>query len=516
MPQPTPQMLERLALRAEHIDRLARESISRRRTFPDWDLLFPWWRKPAEVRLLMYADGRVTFTAEFGGLHYVKALMQSREYFFVDFRITTAHRTRPEGPNTGADRGPVTLTDLNILENFDVIWFFNDDAMTPIPDEDKRVLEQFMETPAGSNVPKRGGVLLTGDHNNLGQSIGLNVKRGGAMRRWDTAALGDERLSTLVVGSVPNQFPDTLESDDRPQTIELTPFPFGPALGFKRDLRPHPVMCGPEGPIDVFPDHEHEGATLEPSPNGNGDWPTKTLNGKDYQESPYIIAKGETKDPGVKKTKFGIVSAYDGHTMDVGRIVADSSWHHWFDLNLNGFDTTPEGKAALDKIVYYFLNCGVWLAPPEKQDEMCKAAWWSILWTTPIMQTGVDAPLWYLGEQAIAALGQYASRCAVTGWILNSAFNKRIPIPTLEKMFAKVQLSNLAFEQFIAGGILHQLMLQVGPSNPERPFPFEAPSDEELGRAIDDGVEEGINALKSQLERETDFVSELAANNFQL
>lgn len=509
MPQPTPMILERLALRAEHIDNLAAKSLDRRAA-PNWELLYPWWRKPAEVRLLMYADGRVQFSGGFGGLQYVKKVLRSRAYFFADFRITTAHRQFSPSAS-GADEGPVSLAQLGILENFDVIWFFNDDTF-PIPESERNLLKQFMETPVGSNVPKRGGVLVTGDHFDLGQGIGLNITRGGVMRRWDTAAEGDQRLSTLEAGLNPNEFPDTLEADDRPQKIELTRFSFGPSLGFKRDLRPHPVMCGPNGPIEVFPDHQHEGTALAPSPDGNAAWPTKD----GHQEPPYVIAKGKTKDPGVMRNEFGIVSAYNGHAVDVGRIVADSSWHHWFDSNLLGFTKTPEGEEALSKIDSYFLNCGVWLAPPEKQDEMCKTAWWSILWTDRIVQLRADAPLWYLGEQAIAALGQYASRCAVTDWVFNSAFNKRIPIPTLEKMFAEVQLSNLAFEQFIAGGILHQLMLQVGPSDPGRSFPFEAPPDEELWRAIDAGVEEGINALKSQLEGEAKFVSELAAKNFRL
>lgn len=510
MPQPSPMMLKRLAARAAHIERLAAELISRR-TVPDWDLLFPWRRQPAEVRILMYADGRVTFTPVFGGLQYVKKLMESEAYFFADFRITTAHRTLAPSAS-GAMHGPVTLAQLGILDNFDVIWFFNDEETPTMSEEEKSLLEQFMETRADNNVPKRGGVLVTGDHSVLGQGLGRNIKRAGEMRRWDTAAQGDQRLSTLEEGPLPGVFTDSLQEDDRPQKIRLTPFGFGPPLGFKREVRPHPVMCGPDGPVDVFPDHQHEGETLELSPPGGADWPTKD----NHQELPRVIARGETKDPAVTHREFGIVSAYDGHTVDVGRIVADSSWHHWFDLNLMGFTATAAGEAALRKIDPYFLNCGIWLAPPEQQDEMRNAAWWAILWIDRIVELRADAPLWYLGEQAIAALGQYASRCAVTDWVFNSAFDRRIPSPTLEKMFEQVQLSNLAFEQYVAGGILHQLMLQLGPSNPERPFPFEVPSDEELERAIADGVDEGIEALKAQLDREAGFVSSLVANDFRL
>jgi hypothetical protein len=454
-------------------------------------------------------------------LFYIKELLERRAYFYVTFSVTTAHRQLQADPKTGPDKGPVKLTDLNILEDFDEIWFFghNQTGVNPLEPQEHDLLNEFMAT-RKDGVPKQGGVLMAGDHQDLGFPLGGKVKRAGKMRSW-SIGIDENRHSTLEEGPESGkEFIDFVQSDDRPQKITNKHFAFGSFLGFKRDLRPHPVMCGPDGPIDVFPDHQHEGEALEPKTESDADWPTK--NG--HREEPYVIATGETKDPHVTFSKFGLVSAYNGHNVDVGRIVADSSWHHWLDVNLlgtnsphyMGFDATPEGQAALKKIDAYFLNCGVWLAPPERQDEMRNAAWWSILWTDRIVELRADAPLWHLGEQAIAALGQHASRCAVTDWIFNSAFNKRIPIPTLEKMFAEVQLSNLAFEQFIAGGILHQLMLQVGPSNPERPFPFEAPSDEELGRAIDDGVEEGINALKSQLESEAKFVSELAANNFQL
>lgn len=519
MAQLTAEMLERLAARTAFVQNLARSSISSRWGFLDWELLYPWWRAPVVVRILMYADGLMLSSGL--QLHYIKALLESRAYFYVEFRITTAHREIQATPS-GPDKGPVKLTDLNILEDFDEIWFFgyNPAGVNVLEPKELELLDEFMTTPKSSNVPKRGGVLVTGDHLDLGHALGGNIRRAGKMRSWNIC-IETNRHSTLEEGpDAENKFIDLVQSDDRPQKITNRRFPFGPFLGFKRDFRPHPVMCGPDGPIDVFPDHQHEGETLEPKTEGDADWPIKN----DNREEPYIIATGKTKDPDVAFKEFGVVSAYNGHNVDVGRIVADASWHHWLDVNLlgtnsplyMGFDETPEGKAALKKIDAYFLNCGVWLAPPELQDEMRNAAWWSILWTDRVVELPIDAPLWYLGEQAIAALGQYASRCAVTDWVFNSAFNKRIPTPTLEKMFEQVQLSNIAFEQYVAGGILRQLMLQVGPSNPERPFPFEVPSDEELGRAIDDGVDEGIEALKSQLKSEAEFVSKLVANDFQL
>lgn len=34
--------------------------------------------------------------------------------------------------------------------------------------------------------------------------------------------------------------------------------------------------------------------------------------------------------------------------VDVGRILADSTWHHWFDINLTGIAAPPSPYAGFD------------------------------------------------------------------------------------------------------------------------------------------------------------------------
>ena len=74
---------------------------------------------------------------------------------------------------------------------------------------------------------------------------------------------------------------------------------------------------------------------------------------------------GKIKDPAATNhgKENGLIPAYDGHNVDTGRIVADATWHHWFDIDLTGiaappspyadFDATPAGQAALKKIDAY-------------------------------------------------------------------------------------------------------------------------------------------------------------------
>ncbi|MBP0639449.1 hypothetical protein [Cupriavidus sp. AcVe19-6a] len=497
-----------------------RSDIVQRWGILDWKGRFPWWRKPAKVRILMYADSSVHFEGgPFLGLQYVKTLLESRAYFYVDFDIATAHRdgTDPSASISGA----MKLTDLDIINKYEQVWFFGINETPNLTPAEVTLLDQFMA------APKFGGVLVTGDHANLGQGIAGQITRAGQMRRYPAPGLTPGKWNTtLEEGPDPGtSFDFEDQSDDRPQNVRYERFSIWSGQIFRRRYRPHPVMCGPTGPITVFPDHQHEGEALAPVPGaGDPKWPTKG----GYQERPRVIGWGKIKDPAAERhgQEIGLASAYDGQNVDVGRIVADSTWHHWFDINLTGiaanppyagFDATPAGRAALTQIDAYFLNCGVWLAPPDQQVAMRHAAWWSILWTDRIVELSIDSPIWLLGEQAINALGLRAPRCTVSEWIFDfPIFKEKIPRWEWPQLFEKFDLVSLPFEHFVAGGILRRLVRDVGPSSSERQFPREAPPDEVLFRAINAGIEEGLDALKEQLTQETVRVTELIRNDFRL
>lgn len=498
------------------IERL-QTSIEARWGILDWKLKFPWWRAPAQVRILMYADGSVRFDGgPFFGLNYVRTLVDSHAYYYVDFKIDTAHR---DGTDPSASiPGTKQLTDLDIMNKYDEIWFFGLNSTPNLSAAEVTLLDQFMA------APKSGGVLVTGDHANLGRGIAGQITRAGAMRRYPAPdAFAPGWNTTLEEGPDANAtFDFNDQSDDRPQTIRWRRYPVGP---FAFRFRPHPVLCGPNGPINVLPDHQHEGEALAPAPAaGDPHWPTKA----GHQEAPDVIAWGKIKDPSATRhgQEIGVVSAYNGHNVDVGRIVADSTWHHWFDINLTGalaapspyagFDETAAGHAALKKIDAYFLNVGVWLAPPDKQAAMRNAAWWSILWTDLVVELSPKLPLVTLGEQAIDALGLRASRCTVTEWIvIDKIFKEKIPRWEWPQLQEKLPLVNIPFEQYAAGGILRELMLSVGPANGKLRFPERAPDDKELDRAISAGVEAGLNELAKQLRGEAELASKLAETAFR-
>ncbi|HEY6189262.1 MAG TPA: hypothetical protein VIW80_16535 [Pyrinomonadaceae bacterium] len=500
---------------------MIQESIDRRWGSANWDILYPWWRQPSKVRILMYADGDLLFSGgTLDGLIHVKTLLESHLYFYADFEITTAHR----GRDHSASKQSVKLTDLN-LDDFDEIWLFgfNDRGFNDQPDltaEEKTLLDNFMNE-------KKGGVLVTGDHSDRGKSIGGEVTRARHMRQYPApGSLPGESNTTLEEGpDVGDVFSAADQKDDRPQKIRYTLFPLWTPIGFKQRFRPHPLMCSPDGPIDVFPDHPHEGEAVTPKQPDDAEWPR--VNG--HQELPVVIAWGKIKDPGAIKVgqEIGLVSAYDGHNANVGRIVADSSWHHWVDNNLlgnpgaispasdAGFDATPAGMVALRKIDAYFLNCATWLAPPNIQAEMRRCVWWSILWTGQIAELSVDDPIWHLGSEALKALGEYTSYGSASEWVLNiPAFREKISNQQLTQITAHFRLLDLPFEQYVAGGIIHNLMHRVGPARSDHQFPSVPPPDEDIESAINDGVEVGMNALTEQLGLEATRLLGMVNNRF--
>lgn len=89
--------------------------------------------------------------------------------------------------------------------------------------------------------------------------------------------------------------------------------------------------------------------------------------------------------------QINILSVYDGHNVGVGRVVTDSSFHHYLDLNITGdpcgmnekkvgFQTTA-GKPHLQAMQDFFRNLAIWLAGPKVSALSCL----SVDGTNPIL-----------------------------------------------------------------------------------------------------------------------------------
>jgi hypothetical protein len=234
----------------------------------------------------------------------------------------------------------------------------------------------------------------------------LNWEGGGA-DRIDTL-----QKNTTVHTGAEAQFNDTDAQfffDDQSDNLPMT-------LSFPQPSAVHPILQGRNGPLTQFPDHMHEGEAVTPAylnatinlPGGPQNYKEYPDNGNGYQPAPGIIATASTVSghstevPDTGQTGYnqahceqfftgdtqptnphtiGVLCAYDGRGVGVGRIVTDSSFHHYLDLNLigdpcgctvdrqTGFGTgfqVPAAGSILANLQDVLVNTAVWLARPDR------------------------------------------------------------------------------------------------------------------------------------------------------
>jgi len=248
----------------------------------------------------------------------------------------------------------------------------------PASDAELAVLAKWMND-------RKGGMFSTGDHDYLGASMCHRIPRVRTMRRWTNAdgvpPIGTpDRIDTLRLGTEPLANTPH-QGDEVPQPIQWVPWSTVWVSWFQRKARPHPVLCHPTlGPINVMPDHAHEGLCFDtPDVNvggsfnfdGAGNKPEYPTNSSGQQPRPLVIAYGSTlgspplvfeKGPQPYRPKFPMISVYDGHITNIGRVAVDSTWHHWMNVNIDNIATA--GGDNWEKIKRYYINLAVWLNPP--------------------------------------------------------------------------------------------------------------------------------------------------------
>ncbi len=395
-----------------------------RTTLGDLTIFLPPRCRP---RVLIVTDGNLNYLsgAGFGLTRFVDALSKASPKPFITLAHRNAHASPVQIPVAGGTSYPVlagfnfaTAATAVTTANYDQIWMFGFNTSMIASAEIKKIAE-FMN--AG------GGVFSTGDHGTLGQAMGGLLPRVRYMREWAQIPMGGEggpvarnRIDTVVNPGQPNALFEFDDQGDRiPQRIypnynvtwagsawtatihALLRLPGSPqfrteASGFTKDM-------------DVMPDHPHESVCYEVSPTSN---PTAlngnyTVAGLNFQEFPnasagggrigseivaYAVSGGRAVlngvwKPPVNPRMFGIISAFDGHAAvpysgaptSPGRIVCDSTWHHFVNVNLDGTSIVPQrtglgtGTGAgfvpstdLQKIFTYYQNILSWLQPANR------------------------------------------------------------------------------------------------------------------------------------------------------
>lgn len=469
-----------------------RAEIRSRSHLIDWERRFPWWPRPVHVKVLFYADGGIRYDGgSFLGLKQVLATLTAQHHPWVRFEPTTVHRSA----DSTADHQNLDLAQALALDDFDELWIYSIDGGPQLTPAELAAAKTFMDD-------RDGGVLITGDHADLGAAFG-NLPRAGKMRRLPAplAIPGVWNTSLRSGANATFEFED--QSDATPQSLELV----WRWAGLLRRA-PHPVLCSQLGPITIFPDHQHEGEAMAPAPSPVSEWPAGARA--------EVIARASIIDPsGNVGRRFGVLSAYDGHAAQVGRILADSTWHHHFDINLRGVPGQPDRTGFVTpgtadwiptarKIEAYFVNAAVWLASPAKQRAMRAAAWWPILWSDIVVQAldvRLDARL--LGGYAYDALGRYAPQCVVWGWIWDL-----VPIDVRPQVLRLAERGeDLPITEFVAGVATQQLIDSFG-GTPGR-MPTEAPDLDVIDKALQGAGERGLTEMVKDAETRHAEIREL-------
>ncbi|HEU4506738.1 MAG TPA: hypothetical protein VFR78_00775 [Pyrinomonadaceae bacterium] len=456
----------------------------------------------SRVRLLIVVDTEISLSPgdDAFGIERVIRLMRETTVGCMRFHVDVALRSpgafnvvaAPAGTEpkyTGFRFNSTLANGSNVIDHYDEIWCFgfkpHAGFFPPTNDADIDAAGALPATDAELNVltkwmDNKGGLFATGDHDFVGASMCSRIPRVGTMRAWTNAQnvppiSGLDRVDTnRPANSAELAGLDEIEferqSDAVPQRITWVPWMTFSRTGFRTRRRPHPVLCHPRlGPINVMPDHPHEGVVFDHVAQPDVGLGRITLTntydfgggvtGDEYptvggvQPLPMVIAHGRTlADPPVDHEKgdspakrFAMISVYDGHRIDIGRVATDSTWHHWMNINITQIEAA--GGDNWEKIKRYFLNLGVWLAPPHIPRHCLQFHVLESFYSYPgIEEFHFKAPLLELGYTFRHYLISKLGPCWVTQSVLDylGTFDRRLreriidrylTIPEREKPF---------------------------------------------------------------------------------
>lgn len=451
---------------------------------------------------------------------------------YARFELTKAVHQQYANSAFQADAGfgSITFTDA-LLAGFDQVWLFGvRRAPTYLTPAEVTALEKFMDN--------GGGVLAMGDHEDLGLGLCGGVKRVRSMRKWwYFGAMPAGMLQApdgvnltrndTVHAPLPNTNVNAGDQDDStPQTI----FPrYNYAWNYWRPYRrvkyPHPILCGPRGAIKVMPDHQHEGDCIMPDASFASEYPGG-VNVEIIADGRNVVGRSKSNgfttftvsDP----RPFGLLGVWDGHDSraDKGRVVVDSTWHHWFNINLYGLQA--ENGNEYKDILAFFRNVAIWLAPKSRQTEMWRAGT-RMFFLTPTMfehfltLDRFRPELFYpLGIYARDALGKIAPQCqSATWWHLWAELALPLAsVKAIQKSLVDTDnnpLDEAAVQVAIAtavGGAINGMAVAMH----KRGLDSEKPMGGELDKAASEGGRMAMKMLRESFGRQGALMKTLVAD----
>lgn len=495
------------------------------------------------ISILIVTDGITFGDADFGLSMMIAALEEnfsSSVYFSVKKATRTGSFSFNPNPSVGEPhytgfRFNSTQDGNLVIDQFQQIWCFGlqpgngafiDTEVTSHPlyaqDAELAELARWMNE-------RQGGVFATGDHAHLGASMCHRIPRVRTMRKWLIADNpptfeGYDRFDTNRPRNPGDtNIPGENQADATPQPIEWIPEYSKRTGAFTIQKEPHPILCaGSLGPINVFPDHQHEGQVIEDNQVVvTGTFSFSAADGTVYsgpeypqtgatQTRPKIIARAHTlSEPSYTFDKgptpardFGLVGVYDGSKEGVGRVVVDSTWHHQLNINLRSLaaDTASSNYA---KIKAYYRNIGLWLANRSSRYQVFRNAAWNSLYTYQASQElAFEGSVFEVGQRFKDILKHVLSPCLVTEFILDflpPELIEPLPLPIDPTPCLTCPPFEL-FESAILGEVVASMHPAFAEAEQVRAKEYRAqfePDVQAIDKAMVVGVQKGLETITS-------------------
>lgn len=389
--------------------------------------------KKTRVRILIVADGAIGFDdREFGLSELINKALLPNAYPSEELEIITAHRSSKDtSANIPGFRFDVTPRSTYgrpfTREFYEQVWLFGSKGVKSddgVRDESERkALMDFMND--------GGGVFATGDHQDLGAGLCYEVPRVQHMRKWlhlddvpphlKAPGVSDEtRVDTLREG-----FDTGFQFNDQSDRVPKQIYPKFRVINSFSVPQPHPLLGYRDSAIRVLPDHMHEGECIVPT-----ELDKKTVKFGDdvYDEFPPIHDMEARLAPDVVAVStsvggfltdtinifpadprcYNVIVAYEGDLVDrvvnkqrlgkgVGRVVVDSSFHHFLNVNLNGTGSSDPfkrgfydsfGRPTRDyfAVQHYYRNLVTWLNPRDARTRHYANLLLAVRYMSPLIE----------------------------------------------------------------------------------------------------------------------------------
>ncbi len=272
----------------------------------------------------------------------------------------------------------------NILAKYSQLWLFGAKGFgadktkkSSLEPEEIAGIKKLMDT-------NKLGVFATGDHYDIGTPLCGDIPRVRFMRRWRTSTdeSGEEKnmlpkeagVTSILTHSPSLVIGGFSDEDDDPTPKRIWTSSYKKAEGKYVPLYSHPVCFHPYlYRIGYLPDHMHEGVCTDAQLTDDNYSEHEEIK-KDFNNDLskcQIVAWSVHQIPSPtepKKPEFHpCISVYDAD--GVGRIVTDSTFHHWIYKNIKGFQQTSNQTLAWQHVRQYPRSVAAFLARIEEPEN---------------------------------------------------------------------------------------------------------------------------------------------------